>query len=246
MGEAELFGACTEECTRQKHLESFYILETKCLSFKSLVTFEDKGCVLGNVYVPKGKQKPALNCTKCFTQSLKISFNSSCFLLFSPQAKMSNFLPTCSPAHQLQPLSTPQPPYPRSGRFRTADAPSFSSLPREHPRGCGVTPSHAALEPPRPLDAHRTRQPPDRRPRALCHTLLLHEGTHGGFALPEPGGRRSGWPRPRHRRRGAPAPRAPTSAPTSARPWGSRSCSPGRASRRPAAAPAPPPPSPRR
>lgn len=45
LGEAELFGACTEERTRQKHLESFHILKMKCLSTKSPVTFEEQRSV---------------------------------------------------------------------------------------------------------------------------------------------------------------------------------------------------------
>lgn len=61
-GEAELFGACTEERTRQKHLESFHILEMKCLSFKSLVTFEDRGCVLRNAC--KGSKRKIKTCFK--------------------------------------------------------------------------------------------------------------------------------------------------------------------------------------
>lgn len=108
-----------------------------------------------------------------------------------------------------------------------------------------MTASSPALAPPRPPDAHKTRPPTGLTapPRFFSGGGRGVGGGEGGFTLPEPGGRRSGWPPPRRRRRGAPAPRAPTSAPRSARPWGSRSCSLGRGTRRPAA---PPPPSRRR
>lgn len=53
LGQAELFGAFTEEHRRQKRLESFHVLEMKRLSFKSLITFQEQGCVLGNACILK-------------------------------------------------------------------------------------------------------------------------------------------------------------------------------------------------
>lgn len=74
LGQAELFGACAEECTRQKRLESFHVLEMKRLSFKSLITFQEQGCALRNACVPESWAKCALNRTKRFIQSPKMSF----------------------------------------------------------------------------------------------------------------------------------------------------------------------------
>lgn len=152
-GQAELFGACTKECTIQKHLESFHVLEMKCLSFKSLITFQAQSCVWGNACVPKSWVKCALNCTKRFIRSLKISFNS-CFPLFPPQDKtivsfFSYLFPkTPAPVPKHPAAHTPVPHFVYFQEQTLQLAPRWG---REHPRGRGATPPRPALvSPPSP------------------------------------------------------------------------------------------------